>query len=133
MSSQGRFIERFVIRIFLIFIWRDVDDFGSWEDPWANTSQQRQPEPAEEFELHEDHELLNVAHNRENDRDIKYEDGNTIGACSLLGSGLMFTFGRKTGCEKKLASALGNNISKHSVAFVDGLCRYSKFLEYGQL
>ena len=63
---------------------RNDDDFDSWEDPWANTAQQRQQEPAEEFELHDDHELLNATRNTGFEREAKYEDGNTIGAHLLI-------------------------------------------------
>lgn len=82
-NKQGTSVKAHCINI-LKRIWRDVENSGSWEDPWTNTAQQRQPEPAEEFELHDDHEFLNAARNRESDHNVKYEDGNTIGVLSSL-------------------------------------------------
>ncbi|EJD07614.1 Cl-channel protein [Fomitiporia mediterranea MF3/22] len=56
---------------------RDVglDDFDSWEDPWA-----RAPETTragESFELHENHELLETVPTRSKAKTV-YHDGNTI-------------------------------------------------------
>ena len=57
-----------------------TDDFNNWGNPWNDSAETISRE--EEYELHDDHELLN-APTRSGIKRRVYHDGDTIGIFSL--------------------------------------------------
>ena len=86
------------------------DDFNNWGNPWNESAETISRE--EEYELHDDHELLN-APTRSGIKRRVYHDGDTIGIFDLQIWMILDTHEAldKTGYTKKQLSAIASNTS----------------------